>query len=64
MRSTAEGLPGRARAAGAVRGDFAVCDLLALVSGAAMTESDAGHAQRLLGIMRHGFEPSAPREPV
>jgi AcrR family transcriptional regulator len=59
MRSTAEGLLARARAAGAVRGDLAVGDLLALVSGAAMTAADAGHARRLLGIMRYGFEPPA-----
>ncbi|WP_327289256.1 TetR/AcrR family transcriptional regulator [Streptomyces sp. NBC_01198] len=59
MRSTAEGLLVRARAAGAVRGDLAVGDLLALVSGAAMTAADVGHARRLLGIMRHGFESSA-----
>ncbi|SHK57564.1 TetR/AcrR family transcriptional regulator [Actinacidiphila paucisporea] len=59
MTSTADGLLARARAAGAVRGDLAVGDLLALVSGAAMTASDAGHARRLLGIMRYGFAPPA-----
>jgi AcrR family transcriptional regulator len=62
MRTTAEALLARARAAGAVRGDLAVGDLLALVSGAAMTAADAEHARRLLGIMRHGFEPPAARQ--
>ncbi|WP_329175657.1 TetR/AcrR family transcriptional regulator [Streptomyces sp. NBC_01477] len=59
MRSTAEVLLSGARAAGAVRDDLAVGDLLALVSGAAMTAADGEHARRLLGIMRHGFEPPA-----
>ncbi|WUH91529.1 TetR/AcrR family transcriptional regulator [Streptomyces sp. NBC_00433] len=59
MRSTADGLLARARAAGAVRGDLAVGDLLALVSGAAMTAADAVHARRLLAIMRQGFAPPA-----
>lgn len=60
MRSTAQRLLARARAAGAVCGDLTVGDLLALVSGAAMTAADAAHAQRLLGIMRRGFEPAGP----
>jgi len=55
MRSTAENLLTRARAAGAVRADLAVGDLLALVSGAAMTAADAAHAQRLLRLLHHGF---------
>ncbi|MFG1808741.1 TetR/AcrR family transcriptional regulator [Streptomyces sp. NPDC049040] len=59
MRSTADGLLARARAAGAVRTGIAVGDLLALVSGAAMTATDADHARRLLRIMRQGFEPPA-----
>jgi len=60
MHSTASTLLDRARDAGAVRPDLTVTDLLALVSGAALTGADLAHARRLVRLLRSGVaEPSS-----
>ncbi len=64
MRSTAERLLTRAQAAGAVRTDLTVTDVLALASAAALAGTSTRHAQQLLQILRHGFAgaPASPRQ--
>jgi AcrR family transcriptional regulator len=57
MHSTAAGLLGRAHAAGLVRSDLTVVDLLAMVSGAALTAADVAHARRLVTFIRRGVTP-------
>lgn len=61
MRSTAERLLDRARAAGAVRPDLNVDDLLALTSAAAIASSGEAHARQLLRILRGGLEAEGGR---
>jgi AcrR family transcriptional regulator len=56
LTSTAEDLLDRAKAAGAVRPDLAVADVLALTGAAAIAAGGTEHARRLLWIMRRGFE--------
>ncbi|MFG1838717.1 TetR/AcrR family transcriptional regulator [Micromonospora sp. NPDC049175] len=56
MRSTATNLLRRAQDAGAVRPDLTVTDLLAIGSGAALTGTNAAHAQRLVGLLRSGVQ--------
>ncbi|MFG2627429.1 TetR/AcrR family transcriptional regulator [Streptomyces sp. NPDC048473] len=58
MTATAEKLLLRARAVDAVRPDLTANDLLALTSAAAIASTGADHAQRLLLILRSGFETS------
>lgn len=50
-------LLGRAAAAGAVRDNLAVTDLLALTSAAAIASTGPDHARRLLDLLRTGVEP-------
>lgn len=56
LRSAAAGLLRRAQAAGAVRPECTVTDLLAIGSGAALAGSDVAHARRLAGMVRSGVE--------
>ncbi|MET8042913.1 TetR/AcrR family transcriptional regulator [Micromonospora sp. NPDC005215] len=56
MRSTATKLLRRAQDVDAVRPDLTVTDLLAIASGAALSGTDAAHAQRLVGLLRSGVE--------
>jgi AcrR family transcriptional regulator len=55
LTAIADRLLSRAAAAGAVRSDVSVADLLALISAAAIASTDAAHARRLLGILSSGF---------
>jgi AcrR family transcriptional regulator len=55
MIAAAEGLVARAREAGGVRPDVSAADLLALVSGAALTSGDVDQALRVVRLLRHGF---------
>jgi AcrR family transcriptional regulator len=48
----------RAAAAGEVRADLAVKDLLALTSAAAIASTGPDHARRLLALLREGFGPA------
>jgi AcrR family transcriptional regulator len=56
MHSTAAALLTRARHSGAVRGDVAVPDLLALANGIALTGPDIDQIDRLLALLRHGTD--------
>jgi hypothetical protein len=62
MHAAAGGLLARAREAGAVPAEVTEADLLALAGGAALAATDAGHARRLVGLMRAGLgtAPDAP----
>jgi hypothetical protein len=51
MRETAQALLTRARAAGAVRADLAVAELLALTSAAAIAAGGVDQARRLLRLL-------------
>jgi hypothetical protein len=68
MYSTATKLLDRARDASAVRPELTATDLLALVSGAALTGADMAHAQWLIRLLRTGVSrrtrtaPSANRD--
>ena len=55
MIAAAEGLVARAQQAGGVRAEVAAADLLALVSGAAITSGDVDQALRAVRLLRHGF---------
>ena len=55
ITETATALLARADAAGAVRPDLTVADLLALTSAAAIAGTDVAHARHLLAILRDGF---------
>ncbi|MFI5959114.1 TetR/AcrR family transcriptional regulator [Cryptosporangium sp. NPDC051539] len=57
ISATAAGLLTAAQAGGAVRPEITARDLLALLSAVAVAGTDAEHARRLLGIVRHGLEP-------
>lgn len=63
LNEAAEALAIRARKAGTLRGDIATADLLALVSGGAMTAGNTGDARRLLRVVRDGLEPRRARTP-
>jgi AcrR family transcriptional regulator len=56
MRSIAHNLLLRAKAAGAVRSDAHVGDLLSLTSGAAIVSTSPAHARELLRILWRSFE--------
>ncbi|HET6740119.1 MAG TPA: helix-turn-helix domain-containing protein [Kribbella sp.] len=58
MHSAAERLLGRARAAGAVRAELTATDLLALVSGIALTGRTGRQLQTLLELIRDGYRPA------
>ncbi|MFC5179856.1 SbtR family transcriptional regulator [Actinomadura harenae] len=53
----------RAKRAGTLRDGIATADLLALVSGGAMTAGNTGEARRLLRLVRDGLEPRTARTP-
>ncbi|MFC4913201.1 TetR/AcrR family transcriptional regulator [Actinomadura gamaensis] len=64
LNETAEVLAARARRVGTLRDDITVIDLLALVSGGAMTTGDPDAARRLLRLVRDGLEPRRDRTPA
>ncbi|MCP2334980.1 TetR/AcrR family transcriptional regulator [Actinomadura rupiterrae] len=57
LNETADLLASRARRAGTLRADISTVELMALVSGSAMTAGDVGTARRLLRFVRDGLEP-------
>ncbi|MEV5572660.1 TetR/AcrR family transcriptional regulator [Spirillospora sp. NPDC052269] len=57
LNEAADALAVRARKAGTLRDGVATADLLALVSGGAMTAGNASDARRLLRLVRDGLEP-------
>ncbi|MEV4257771.1 TetR/AcrR family transcriptional regulator [Spirillospora sp. NPDC049652] len=62
LNEAAETLAVRAKAAGTLKDDIATADLLALVSGGAMTAGNADDARRLLRLLRDGLEPRRARK--
>ncbi len=63
MHDTAARLLHRARAAGAVRGDISTPDLLALVSGIALTGLPTARLDTLLDVVRDGWTSSTEIQP-
>lgn len=63
MHSTASRLLTNAQSTGAVSADLNASDLLALISGIAVTTGDTDQAGRCLAIVRHGTAPQPRRPP-